>query len=469
MSARLKIILIRLKVLLTLSMCALFLSNLLFQSAKLEAIAIALLCLMLLFCLAQIRGVSRIVGYLLFGLSAILLLWHQAPIAVWMEGINRNLYLIVMFCFTPLMTIPLRRGGYNEALQHFLASFLDRKSSFAAFIMSMTAVVGVILNVATVPLMMTLGSQQKEKPDNRLLGSSISRGYSLSLFWGPTFAAVALPLELTGARWVDYFPCALTISLFVLMTSYLFNRFQEERKDPALKHAPKSSLKQKLQTLSALDRNKLKELAIWWIIILGFIVAFSAKTGLNTINVVSIASLTFPILWMFFIHRPGDYKDEFLNNYLKNGLPSMNSEIVLFAGAGLTASAFNYSHAADFIPALLARVTGGNTLLFIILALFIITVISITGIHVMVPVVVLGSTIDPTFYNLSPLAMTFVLTSGWALSIFLSGSTATALLIGNFLHKDSFTVSIGWNWKYGIYMFCLFCVFVYGISRLYSI
>ena len=147
----------------------------------------------------------------------------------------------------------------------------------------------------------------------------------------------------------------------------------------------------------------------------------------------------------------------------------MNSEIALFAGAGFLTTAFDYSHAVDFIPSLLSQLTGGHALPFIILALGVIVLLSIVGIHAMIPVIVLGSAIAPEAYGLTPLALTFILTSGWTLSIFLSSSATVSILIAGFMHKDTFSVSIGWNWKYGLYMFILFCVSIYGINYLYAV
>lgn len=86
----------------------------------------------------------------------------------------------------------------------------------------------------------------------------------------------------------------------------------------------------------------------------------------------------------------------------------------------------------------------------------------------MIPVIVLGSAITPEAYGLTPLALTFILTAGWTLSIFLSSSATVSILIAGFMRKDTFSVSVGWNWKYGLYMFTLFCASIYLINILYG-
>ena len=444
------------KAIFTLLFCALFLGNLPFQNIFLEHFCIFLVSIVLVLSLFQIRGISLLLGCGLFG-TGILLLWsHQAPLSVWMEGIQRNIYILVMFVLTPLINIPISRGGYNEALQNFLEKFLERKSSFSLFISSLSALVGVIMNIAAVPLMLAIGSQQKQLPSRRLLCTSVSRGYSLSIFWGPTFAAVALPLELTGAQWVDYFPFALGISLFALFSMYFFERLQERKQ---YKNLPACTA-----PLSSSNRKKLKELTCSWVIILSFIILVSSATHMNTITVVSLSCLVFPLLWMLLIHQFDVYKQEITQNYLARSLPQMSSEIVLFAGAGFLAAAFDFSHVLDFLPGLLASCTGGHALPFIILSLGIIVVLCTAGIHAMIPVIVLGSAITPEVYGLTPLSFTFVLTAGWALSIFLSGSSTVSIFIASFARKDTFAVSAGWNWKYGIYMFLLFCTSIYIIN-----
>jgi hypothetical protein len=367
--------------------------------------------------------------------------------------------MLVMFALAPLLSIPINQGGYSLALENFLTRYLSRKSLFYVFVSSLTFLCATILNVASANLVYQIGSKQTYKLDYRLLVTGISRGYASTLIWGPTFAAVALPLELTGVKWLDFFPYALAIGLMLLITGWILAFIQEWRENktglPRDEDAAAMAAPPQPET-SREDIKKLWELLFFWFFILGLIVLVSWRTHMNTINIVSIIAIVMPPLWLLSIGRIKVFHRSLTDYYLPQALPRMSPEIVLFSAAGFLSTAITYTGAAQWIPSAINAVTiSGSTLSFIAITIGIIYILSVFGVHAMATVTVLGGAIDPTAYGVSPLIMALILAVGWASALPVSSSATVTVLMAGVIQKDPLTVSLKWNSGFGLLSYIL--------------
>ena len=465
---------------LTIALALLFITNLGLKIAWIDLITQYLVLMVVFFSLLSVRGVSRIIGFTIYLVGIALLLHAHAPSSVWIDGVNRNTYMLVMFALTPLLSIPLTQGGYSEALEHFLIKYLNRKSLFTVFISSLCFFTSTILNVAAVNLVYQIGSRQTYQLDRRLLVTSIARGYSAALTWGPTFAAVALPLELTGVKWLDFFPYAFSIGILVLFMIWIIAFVQEyqEKKQTAITSCLanfdqsystelKSNINPGQIKLLSQDKKKLYELIFFWFLIFGLIIFISWAIHVNTINIVSIVALLIPPLWLLLIKRVHLYWPNVRGYFFKEALPRMSPEVVLFSGAGFMASAIDYSGAANWIPNFIDAITiQGSTLSFIAVALGLIMGLSIFGVHAMISVVIIGGAIDPALYGISSLVMCLILATGWGLSLSVSNSATINIMLAGIIQKDPITVSLFWNYRYALLTFLLATLLLQGLTML---
>jgi hypothetical protein len=437
----------------------LFIANIFLKLPAVEVVNRWLVIVVVLISLTGITGISRVIGFSLYLTGAGLLLYYHAPLDIWMEGVSRNTYVLVMFALAPLLSIPINQGGYTAALQNFLSRYLSRRSLFYVFVSTLTFFCGTILNVAAANLVYLIGSKQTYKLDYRLLVTGIVRGYSTTLIWGPTFAAVALPLELTGVSWLEFAPAALSIGVMLLIVGWLMAFIQERRDVQAAQPldtaapAPRPAMSPET---ARKDRKKLLELIIFWFVIFGLIVFISWWTHMNTINIVSIIALIIPPLWLGVIRRIKAYGRSLADYYVPQALPRMSPEIVMFSAAGFLSTAITYTGAAQWIPKAVDAITvSGSTLSFIAVTLGLIFFLSIFGIHGMVTVTVIGGAIDPAMYGLSPLVMSLILATGWAGSLPVSSSATVNIMMAGVIQKDPFTVGFKWNYRYALISFVL--------------
>ncbi|HHV64963.1 MAG TPA: hypothetical protein GXX46_07820 [Peptococcaceae bacterium] len=193
----------------TFSMAILYLINFFVQSSFLHWIVLILMVSVIGLSLVVVTGSSKVIGYISFGVSIFLLISYGAPFEVWEKALEENLYMIVMFSMVPLLRIPIQYGGYFEALQSFFRRFVHSRSRFYLLVSFISAFIGVLVNLAVVPLVHEISKASDFNANKRLLSSAISRGFCTCTIWAPTMASNALIIQLTGAEWHLFFPFAL--------------------------------------------------------------------------------------------------------------------------------------------------------------------------------------------------------------------------------------------------------------------
>ncbi len=110
----------RIRSLLTFGLAVTYLGNLLIRSQALEDLILVLMIIVILLGFTAVTGSSKIIGYLSFAVSIALLLYFDAPLSVWRQALQDNLFLVVMFIMVPLMGIPIQHGGYTLTHTRFV-------------------------------------------------------------------------------------------------------------------------------------------------------------------------------------------------------------------------------------------------------------------------------------------------------------------------------------------------------------
>jgi hypothetical protein len=88
------IIFTRIRSLLTFLLAIFYLSNLVIKSDQISHIIPVILVLLVGFCIPTITGSSRIIGYAIFAAGIALLVIYNAPLNVWIESLEKNLYML---------------------------------------------------------------------------------------------------------------------------------------------------------------------------------------------------------------------------------------------------------------------------------------------------------------------------------------------------------------------------------------
>lgn len=430
----------RLRSILTFGIAIIFLSNLFVKSDLLQDLNLVLMIVVIFLSFLVVSGTTLIIGSLLFLLSIILFVSYGAPLNIWLQALQENIYLVVMFTLVPLLGIPIRHGGYFEALRGLFRRYVYNESRFYLLVSFVSAFVGVLVNLAVVPLVLQISEASSKSSNRKLLSSAIVRGFATCTIWAPTTAAIALVVQLSGASWLSFFPFAVLCGVIAGLVGYFLTMYEEKK-------VGNNPLAAGEEPVGRFDPHKVIELSIFSIILIAAIAILSFVTGIHTIVVVSLAALIYPLIWLGMIRRLEILAREF-KVYFNEGLPKLRNEIILFMGAGLFATSISYSHLGSYISLFLSYTVGNNAFLLAIVIILSILFLSALGVHPIIPVTIVGGTIKAAAYGVTPTYLALILAISWSMGISISPSSATVIALSGLTGQSPIQVGPRWNGRY---------------------
>jgi len=431
----------RIRSLLTFCIAIIFLGNLFIKSDLIDDLNLVLMLIVIGLSFIVISGTTLIIGIMLFALSIVIFLYYHAPLSVWQHALQENVYLVVMFTLVPLLGIPIKYGGYFEALQGLFRRYVYNNSRFYLLVSFVSAFVGVLVNLAVVSLVLQISQASSISSNKKLLSSAILRGFATCTIWAPTTAAIALVVHLSGVSWLLFFPYAILFGVISGLVGYFMTMYEEKRAGN-----PFTSVVEEPDV--EFDVRKIVELSVFSVILISAIAVVSLITGIHTIIIVSLASLIYPVIWLGIIGRLEILIREF-KGYFNESLPKLQNEIILFVGAGLFATSINYSHLGNYISVILSLFVGQNALLLAFVIILTILILSALGIHPIIPVTIIGGTVKAAAYGVTPTYLALILAISWAMGISISPSSATVIALSGLTGQSPINVGPRWN---GIYV-----------------
>lgn len=163
-----------------------YIANVFLAQPLLALINTIMLVLAVILSFIATKGSTRMIAAVLLFVGASLLIYAQAPLDVWEKALLENGYLLAMFIMVPLISLPVRYGGYNESLEALFERFGNSESRFYGLVSVMTAFLGVLVSIASVPLTCEVARSSRFAGNARVLATALSRGFITCLFWAPT-------------------------------------------------------------------------------------------------------------------------------------------------------------------------------------------------------------------------------------------------------------------------------------------
>lgn len=420
-----------------------YIVNAFLGSPLIDDLNTVLLIVVIVLSFAASTGSSRIIGFLLFSSGIALLVYAQAPLAVWKQALQENSYLIVMFIMIPLLGIPVQQGGYSESLREVFGRYAHTGGRYYALVSSMSALIGVLLSIAAVPLTYEVARTSPHSENRKLFGTALSRGFITCMIWAPTSATIALVVQLTGIDWMAFFPLALACAVIAEVVGVVMASMGERARGCG--SGPSRGAE---EPPGSFDGAKIVELCAFAFVLIVSVMAVSYLTGWSVILVVAMASLLFPVLWMAAIKRLPTYVREFKDTYCHAKLPQVKNQIILFAGAGVFAQGIGYSHVGDALAGALLLITGQNALLLTVAILTLTLAASAVGIHPIAVVAVVGGALSASTWGVSPIYFALVLSISWALGNVICPASANVIAVSDMVGESPLKVGLRWSGPY---------------------
>lgn len=448
-----------------------YIANVFLAQSLLALINTITLILAVILSFIATKGSTRMIAAVLFIVGAFLLFYTQAPLDVWEKALLENGYLLAMFIMVPLISLPVRYGGYNESLEALFDRFGNSKSRFYGLVSVMTAFLGVLVSIASVPLTCEVARSSHFATNARILATALSRGFVTCLFWAPTTATIALSLQLTGANWLSVLPFGLLFAIIAGFIGWIMTTIRENliarrsqlntslsknknnthidaNLNSSSLHPSKYEVTSHQPHSGVFDRKKIIELVLFSVLYIVAVMLVGQCLRISIIVAVALMSILIPIIWMVAIKRVMLFKQKVKDEYVAVKLPNVKGQMILFTAAGVLASGISYSGVGEMAVTTLLQITNGGALEATILVMILALVCSAFGVHPLVYTTVIGGSLTAAQLGVSPVYMTLLLAMGWALGNAVCPTSANSIAVSQLVERSPFKLALNWNVSY---------------------
>lgn len=435
-------------------------------------------------CITVTTGLTRFVGYGLFFIGSVLLIYNDSTMSTWFNAIIQNGMVLTLIVFVPLMGLPLSFPKYHAALESMLQkSITSSRSGIYLLGHGISHLLGSVMNIACISItysVLIIGTGGKYR---NMLARAAMRGYGGILFWSPNSAAVGVVLAYWGDDLVDLILYGLPLALLTLVVGWLENRvrYGAAGRKPASNSPGTSNSNERLgasvqQPDSAAaggsninnDENRyIKQLVVGITAMLAIIILLDMLTSISILALVPLVALIVPLIWVVLTGDMANYSFEF-KKYLTEMIPQMSNEATIFLGAGFFAVAVGVSPIGHYLPLLFKSVAGNATLVLLLTGVLIIG-LSLFGLHPMLTTTSILTAFTPQALGLSFPFMAMAILGSFGLAVTCSPFSAGNLNVAAIVGKDSTEVSIKWQLAYTLLMFLVLVIYLNVIKLLFGI
>jgi hypothetical protein len=386
-------------------------------------------------------GVLVIFGNLIFFL-------YNGHRDYWMEAILNNVALVSLFITVPLLSYPVRNGGYIEYIDRFVTKYLKKDIKRVAFVTALTCIVSSFLNLGSLRVMHDLFSARFSYL-NKIFVRSLVQGFSLAAFWSPYFAGVAIILHLVGVQFVSFIGYGLIMVLLCYMTSVFINYLylKKEREIEATTSLLAATIDETVDGSEPyrIQHKRGVELIIAFIGL--FLALFFLEKWLeyNVILLISIVAISYSIIWSLLIRKMKEYVSS-LKDYFTEVVPNIHTESIMIISATFFSQMVLLTDFSTYLTTLFFTISQ-LSLILTIFTIILTCVISSFFIHQVLPISIFATTLSPEVIGLKPELFVLTLVISWGITPLLSPVSAANILAGNLFRTKGYEIGL-WNFKY---------------------
>lgn len=411
-----------------------------------------------LFTLPKLRGTISFITYILIIATIVTLFYQEQALLTVIDGLQTNLIVAAIFIITPLLGIAVKNEKYIEAMPVLLRKFNRNVYVFYIGVFLLIHSLAFVLNIGAVTLVYHL-TKASEIKSERIIANVLNRGFATTIFWSPYFSAMALMMKQLHVTWEAI---AMTLLGFIFLTiiiSFLLELPNMNKERIRLQLIPVRK-KNNIEVKNA-QKNVLELLGL--LILIVFLVLLVERfTSYGMVFSVCLVSLIFPLFWSVIKGRKRQYFSGLLQHI--HSLPNVQSEITLFLIAGLFSAVFNESSLSNQLVILLNQYASFSTIFLTIFLSLMIIVPSIMGMHPIILISVLATSINPIEIGITKEYFAVILLINWGLSNVVSPATVISNVLSNEMKESVFDVSTKWNWLFVLIMLFILPLYLYAVA-----
>lgn len=381
------------------------------------------------------KGFPRWIGIVMMGTGIILEVIKGAGVLGISQGILMILPLLCLVTLAPLLSIPLKLGGYFESVESLLRNLLHHPRRLFAGITTSLFILSPILSLGSVRIISEFLSDLKLP--SAMSAKSYLIGFSTAIMWSPYFASVSLVLYYLNMPVGKYILYGIGLSFLSLLIGNFLFVIWESRHPLDTSNIPAVPLERR-------SRKRLLLLALFVIILLASSLLIEYITKWSMIIIVCIISLILPIVWGG-ITNGWDRLVPLLRNYRDQSVPMLNNEIMLFSSAGLFAHAIQGTSFANYISEFLTNVAHQSFLLFALAVIILVVIVTYVGVHQIAIIAALAMQLKAEELGISNLSLAMLLLLCWSISSASSPFSGLNLMVSRIVGISGFETGIRAN------------------------
>ncbi|OHD27482.1 MAG: hypothetical protein A2Y38_09255 [Spirochaetes bacterium GWB1_59_5] len=424
--------------------------------------------------LMPVRGYVLVVSTICMAIAGFIALSYRVPFDAVAAAFNKSAGIIAFIAVVPAIAIPIRLGGYIDAMAAFVArgratgstkasspnSGVRRLTNFMA-LAGIELLMAIALNIGSIPTMQRL--LDKSRLQKRYLSLVYSAGYSSSMVLSPFDGLVNALILAAGTTYVDFFMRGLAMTAAIMAAGCLLLLTDRKlaREETAVREAGTQGTGSGANAVDsgaaigmifAQPGRKILELAthIVSMIAVSALALRLAKPD-NPAVVTALVILAWSLLWTRLLGISW-------TRVLKSGseyaaaLAGFRTFLPFLVSAGFLGAMFAFTPLKSMLGGLLESMDGLPryfTLQAIILAT---ALLSLAGVHMMISVAAIAAAIDPAALGLSAPGFALFLLTCWYVSMNVSPFVPFSAIVGEAIGEKPVTVALRYNVKMSLLM-----------------
>ncbi|MRG84909.1 hypothetical protein [Salinibacillus xinjiangensis] len=387
----------------------------------------------------------KVMSGILVILGNVLFYFYGESTMYWEEAILSNVGLVALFISVPLLSYPLRHGGYIAYMNDFIRNYLKKDIKIVAFVTAITCIISSFLNMGSLRVTYDLFANRFEHA-HKIFAKSLIQGFSLAAFWSPYFAGVAITLHLVGVSFVSFMGYGLSMVVISYVTSFFLNflYINYEKKNGSYQFMA-ATYEEKTEVIPKIKHKKGVELIVVFVGL--FLALFFLERWLpyNVLLLITMVAFTYPLIWSLLI---GKIKKLFfsMKDYVVQVVPNVHNESIMIISATFFSQMIQLTSLPHYLSQFFLSISQ-YSVIFTVLIILVSSVIIAFFIHQILPVSIFATTLSPEVIGLKPELLVLTLVLSWGIIPLLSPVSGANLITGNLFHTKAFEIGI-WNIKY---------------------
>lgn len=401
-----------------------------------------------------ISNISRIIVLTLIFVGSVSFFLEGVPLSIAITGFGANVNLLSLFLLIPLIGTFMSTSGYLSILKEKVQA-KEEKGQQHPYRLSyfLIATIGTILNYGTLAIVKKIADESFSAYQDKKLTLNIMRAFGFCMLWSPYFVNVGLILVLFDLSWINFGLYGLFLSVIYLLISWLmFNKITYSD-DPIVGATRETTFSKKEPSLVPFFTF------IFVLICLSFILDYLLTV--NMLTVVSLIAIVLPFIWAifsnvikFYIH---DVVEQVLHSFIK-----VKNELAVFISAGFFGVALAQTEIGTYVSGLLFQASLGSVYLLSIFIVFLAIILAQIGIHPLIIIIGIGSSLSPLKFGVSPEYMALILLIAWTTATQISPFSGQVLMASHLMDQSP-TAVIRQNYQFALTTAVVLTTVVYGL------